>query len=198
VSLVLLCRHGETKLNASSTGSSAERIRGHLDVPLDANGLQEAIVLAKRITNETRIRRVYSSPLIRALMTAKLVAAYSRAPLERDDALKPWDVGRWAGQPVAKVLPLMEKLVTTPDVEAPGGESFSAFADKYLAALKQILAAAKEKAEDLCVVTHTRNLQLTKAWIAAGAKPDMSYDANVVNDYSDETSTGDWLTLRAA
>jgi probable phosphoglycerate mutase len=197
MSLVLLCRHGETKLNAGS-GASAQRIRGHLDVPLDANGLQEAIQLAKRISKDTRIRRVFSSPLVRALMTAKLVAAYSKARLEKDDALKPWDVGRWAGQPVGKVLPLMQRLITTPDVEAPDGESFNAFADKYLAALKRILAYAKDNNEDVCVVSHTRNLQLTKGWIAAGAKPDMSYDATVVNDYSDETGTGDWLTLRAA
>ena len=195
--LVLICRHGETRFNAGSAGASAERIRGWLDVPLDANGLHEAVTLAKRISKDTRIRRVFSSPLIRALMTGKLVAAYSKAPLQKDDALKPWNVGRWAGEPVAKVLPSMEKLVRTPEVSAPEGEPFKQFADRYLAFLKKVLAQANDQHEDVCLVTHTRNLQITKGWIAAGAKDDMSYDAEAVNNYTDETATGDWLTLRA-
>lgn len=198
--LVILVRHGETALNRSAgKGASAnEKIRGWLDIPLDATGIRQAAEAAKTLTSEYKFDEVISSNLKRALTTAKYIAAACHAPIDETPALRPWDVGRWAGKPVSQVLPGMKKLVEHPDMPAPGGESFGQFAKRFLGALSQILAYAKEKDIDLCVVTHTRNLQLTKAWIDAGAKADLTYDAKSVNDYTNEVSTGDWLTLRAA
>lgn len=43
-----------------------------------------------------------------------------------------------------------------------------------------------------------QHLQLAKAWVKHGAKPDLTYDPEAVNDYTDETPTGQWLTMRAA
>ena len=67
---VLICRHGETKLNAG--GESAERIRGWKDIPLDDNGQRQAQELAKELAVYD-IREIWSSPLSRAFDTAMAI-----------------------------------------------------------------------------------------------------------------------------
>lgn len=197
--LVILVRHGETAYNAKGKmGLSAEKIRGWLDVPLDANGVQQAHETARDLTKEHQIQHVYASPLERAFVTGKMIAVRARCAIEKDEALKPWNVGAWSGKPVDKVLPAMEALVKTPEKSAPQGEPFAKFAHRFLSALVRILHRAKEKDACVCIVTHTRDLQLAKAWVAAGAKPDLTYDSDAVNDYSNETPTGRWVTMRAA
>lgn len=197
--LVVVLRHGETALNRSAAkGASAdEKVRGWLDIPLDANGLKQAAEAARKLTKEYKFDQVITSSLSRAYRTGQFIAAAAHCPIDKNPDLRPWNVGKWAGKPVAHVLPAMKLLVERPAVPAPGGESFSQFADRYLSCLAEIVSLAKKTRDDICVVTHTRNLQVTKAWLEAGAKPNLTYDPKSVNDYSDEVSTGDWLTLRA-
>jgi 2,3-bisphosphoglycerate-dependent phosphoglycerate mutase len=68
VSLELwLVRHGETDWNLEG------RVQGHLDVPLNANGMMQARKLASRLAGQ-RFEAVYSSDLARASQTARTVA----------------------------------------------------------------------------------------------------------------------------
>jgi broad specificity phosphatase PhoE len=190
--------HPRSPWSRGKGASANEKIRGGLDVPLDENGVKQAAEAARTLAKEYRFREVYTSPLSRARVTAKYIAALAHCPLYAEPALKPWDVGKFAGRPVSEVLPAMKKLVAQPDVPAPEGETFRQFSDRFLTSLVDILGQAKRKNVDICVVSHTRNLQLCKAWLAAGAKRDLTYDPKAVNDYTDEVGTGDWLTMRAA
>lgn len=193
---VILVRHGSTVLNATTPGESAERIRGWLDVPLDEGGKEEAADTASRIAGEYCVDQIYSSDLDRALETAQhLSDACHVGPPTQDDALRPWNVGDWAGEPTAEVLPHMQMLVDSPEVPAPGGESFSAFAKRFLRRFQGILQEARATSKTIAVVSHTRNVQLVRAWLAQEAPPDLSYDPACMNDYSTELKPGDYLVL---
>ena len=62
--IVYIFRHGETDSN------SQKRMQGWLDVPLNANGVAQARVLAQRLA-DVKFDVVYSSPSSRALDTAR-------------------------------------------------------------------------------------------------------------------------------
>ena len=108
---LLLVRHGTTRFNRKGDkGSSAERIRGWINVPLDAEGREQAKETAERL-RQYPIEAVYSSPLVRAEETATRIAIESNLPTPTmDRGLMPWNVGEFAGQPTEDVLPQMKIL----------------------------------------------------------------------------------------
>lgn len=68
---ILCIRHGETDWNKEG------RCQGHVDIPLNAKGLQQAAEAVKRIAVlESQIAALYSSDLTRALQTAAPIAHY--------------------------------------------------------------------------------------------------------------------------
>jgi len=64
---LILIRHGETAWNAE------HRIQGHLDSPLNDEGLAQALLLGERLGQEP-FEHFYSSDLGRALQTAQPIA----------------------------------------------------------------------------------------------------------------------------
>ena len=63
----IVIRHGETAWNAQS------RIQGHLDSPLNDEGLAQALLVGERLGRET-FSTLYSSDLGRALQTVQPIA----------------------------------------------------------------------------------------------------------------------------
>lgn len=70
---VFLVRHGRTSLNAAGL------LRGQLDVPLDETGEAEAAALGK-VFRHVPLAVVVSSPLRRALDTARHISSGSNSP----------------------------------------------------------------------------------------------------------------------
>jgi len=66
---ILLIRHGETEWNR------IHRFQGRIDVPLNQEGIDQAQALARTLKNE-RFAAIYSSPLTRAMETARLVKGF--------------------------------------------------------------------------------------------------------------------------
>ncbi|WP_339317212.1 histidine phosphatase family protein [Paenibacillus sp. FSL R10-2734] len=62
-----LIRHGSTAWNKEG------RVQGHTDNSLDAEGLQQAVLLAERLSTE-QWDYIYSSDLLRARQTAEVIA----------------------------------------------------------------------------------------------------------------------------
>jgi broad specificity phosphatase PhoE len=197
---LVLVRHGSTALNRkqAKAGESTERIRGWLNVPLDAEGKAQAKAVAREIASGHCVERVYCSDLERALETGRAVSRACKAPIIEDIALRPWNVGDWAGKPVASVLPQMLLYTERPHSTPPAGEPFATFANRFLHRLHQLLDESRSYGISICVVTHTRNAQLCKAWIAYGCGKDLSYSVKAMNDYAEELDTGELLVLRAA
>ena len=90
---LLLTRHGQAAAGEVMLG-------GQLDVPLMPQGREEAAALARRL-NGVRIDRIVSSPMLRALETAQIVA--TGRPVEVDARLRELDYGRWEGLTYAEI-----------------------------------------------------------------------------------------------
>ena len=63
-----LTRHGETEWNRQN------RVLGRTDIPLNKTGLQQAEATAKYLAGRA-INLIYTSPLSRAVMTGRIIAA---------------------------------------------------------------------------------------------------------------------------
>jgi broad specificity phosphatase PhoE len=128
---IYLVRHGETEW------SRARRHTGRTDVPLSPVGEAEAKALGQHLRG-LEVDRVLSSPLARAVDTAKL-AGFGDG-LETTDALLEFDYGDYEG-------------LTTPQIRAvrpgwdlfrdgcPGGETVQAAADRARPLLGELAAA---------------------------------------------------------
>lgn len=147
---ICLVRHGETDWNV------ARRIQGHLDIPLNATGEQQAEATARALSAQ-RFNACYSSDLVRAHRTATHAAASLRLEPRLDARLRERHYGAFQGltyDEAARNFPVayarFEARETTADL--PGGESLADFAARILVALDTI--AHHHRGETVLVVTH--------------------------------------------
>lgn len=88
---LFVVRHGTTTLNVQN------RYRGRRDVPLDAQGYQDAVNAARRLSGEG-LAAVYTGPLRRTIATAQIIADEARLPeLRILHGLINLDYGLWEG-----------------------------------------------------------------------------------------------------
>src|SRR4026209_885514 len=91
VCTLYLVRHGTTTMNVEN------RYRGRRDVPLDAQGYQDAVDAA-RILSRREVAAVYTGPLRRTIATAQIIADEARVPDIRIlHGLINADYGAWEG-----------------------------------------------------------------------------------------------------
>ena len=103
-------RHGVTDWNRQG------RFQGLTDIPLNDEGIQQAQAAARRL-RDVRFDYVISSPLIRAVKTAEIIATASGKTVAIDDGLIECDFGSFEGRLIAEVmnehgLTAVEKLAT--------------------------------------------------------------------------------------
>jgi broad specificity phosphatase PhoE len=89
--VVYLARHGQSTWNADG------RIAGQLDPPLSPRGVAQATSLAL-LLGRVALGAVHSSPLTRALETARPTATVHGLDVQQDEALKELDFGRLQGR----------------------------------------------------------------------------------------------------
>ena len=179
VPTIFVCRHGSTEFNQGGVGK--DRIRGHLDVPLDDQGVKEAHELAAKLADEP-ISHIYASDLSRTVDTAKIIAAdHPGVVIRTSKALRSWNLGDMQGKKVSgKIVEDIEYFVHNPGKIPPGGDSFSDFMHTFLNAIADLeLRASEERC--MCIVTHARNVQLMEIWI------DSDRDINdIIDHYAEE------------
>lgn len=147
-----LVRHGDTALNARGV------FRSHLNPPLNADGLDDADRLAYYFS-DIPVVRLTSSPMRRAMQTARVIGQETGVAVHQDPNWQPWHLGEWAGQASAPLVPKMLQAIQT-DQPPPGGEPFSDFRARVTDGLRRAQAQAQHADGNVVVVTHVRNVRL--------------------------------------
>ena len=153
---VYLVRHGATALSAE------DRFSGAVGVELSEEGREQARCLAPRIAREG-ITHVFTSPLSRAVDTARLaVLAPGREPQTRD-GLREIAHGHWEGLTREEVETRFPAEYAAweedPFTFAPeGGESGVAVLARALPVIREIVSA--HPGERLLVVSHKATIRL--------------------------------------
>jgi broad specificity phosphatase PhoE len=154
---VFLARHGETDYNAT------RRFQGHLPVPLNARGREQAQQLAQ-LAAQQEWATLICSPLARARETADIVgAAIGHYPIE-DARFSETDCGDWTDLMFDDVERDEPELFAAyqradPEFAFPGGESFH---QQQLRVLEGIDAAAQGPRPAL-IVCHRGSIRLALA-----------------------------------
>jgi broad specificity phosphatase PhoE len=137
VTTVYLARHGESDWNA------ANRFQGHSDRPLTDLGRRQAEALAEVVAQEN-VDAIYSSPLIRALETARIVAARTGLEVIELDGLREVDTGSWSGLSRAEVQERFPEGFERWIAGGSGwedGETYEEMGERVLGAIRAIAAA---------------------------------------------------------
>lgn len=138
---LILARHGQTAWNV------VEVFRGRSDVDLDETGLKQAELLADYL-RERKIEAIYSSPLQRALKTARAIASRHKLEVIPTQGLNDLKFGEWEGLPVTEVrekyTTLYTEWVEKPHlVEIPGGEGLDDVTGRVLNLVNDIVTQHK-------------------------------------------------------
>ncbi|NQV93651.1 MAG: histidine phosphatase family protein [Sphingomonadales bacterium] len=89
-------RHGQTDYNLEG------RLQGRIDVPLNANGLEQAQAVMEPL-QDISIARIVSSPARRVLQTVRPYRQASEIPIDVDDNLMEYFVGELQGQLISSI-----------------------------------------------------------------------------------------------
>jgi probable phosphoglycerate mutase len=164
-SRLVLVRHGATRHSAE------RRFSGRNTLELDEHGVRQAQALAQRAPS-WRPAAVVSSPLVRSMQTADVIAAELGLTVSTLDDLAEVDFGAWEGLTFGEARTShpaeLNAWLAAPDSAPPGGESFAQVADRVQRARKEILAA--HAGDTVVVVTHVTPIK-TLLRLALDAPP---------------------------
>jgi len=149
---IYLMRHGRTEWNKDGI------FRGRIDVPLDDLGKQQALCAGKSLRG-TDITAAYSSPLSRAMETARLCLAGAECGLDvvEEPGLIDLCFGEWEGKSVQQVKMRYPDSYyaweNNPEVASfPGGESLDEAAARAWRTLERLVSAHLD--DNILLVTH--------------------------------------------
>lgn len=148
---VCVARHGETDWNIAGI------LQGWIDVAINDQGRRQAYELVAGFAG-SGFTCIYSSPLVRALETAQIIARSLRLPPPVcHDGLRERNFGAIQGIPKAELAELnpvllQQILKRNPATFFEQGETMDEFADRVLAAVESI--AVTHSGERVLVITH--------------------------------------------
>lgn len=183
---ICLVRHGETAWNVE------KRLQGHLDIPLNENGLKQAAASARGLAGIS-FAAIYSSDLQRARSTAQAAAKHIGLPVRATRDLRERHYG------VLQGLTPQESRVRHPEAFAryqerdpdfliSGGESLSSVATRIAATFDRLASA--HPGETLLIVSHGGVLDIMHR--RAVGKP-----LDTPRDFSISNASLNWLEYEA-
>ena len=157
---ILLIRHCENDY------VKTRRLAGRLpDIHLNKNGQAQALALAEKLASAP-IKAIYSSPLERAIETARPIAGALHLEIIPFDGLMEINFGEWQGKTLKSLqrLKIWKTVQNSPSLmRFPGGESF---ADAQNRIINQIEELCKQYgSEDIFIcVSHGDVIKLSIAY----------------------------------
>jgi broad specificity phosphatase PhoE len=154
---LFLVRHGTTTLNVQN------RYRGRRDVPLDAQGYQDAVDAA-RLLSPCGLSAVYAGPLRRTIATGQIIADEARVPdLRILHGLNNVDYGAWEGLTAQEAerqdSQAFAAYRSAPEVAVcPAGERLTDAQARITQAVQ--LIGARHAGEVVAAVTHAVMIRL--------------------------------------
>ncbi len=147
-----LVRHGETVWNFEN------RIQGASDVLLNEKGREQAKSLAAKLQNIS-FSKIFSSPLARALETAKVVSMSQGSSIVKMDNFSELDQGLLEGlrfnEVKGKFSDFFSKWRSVPgEVRMPGGETLEELQDRAWDGVEEIYAKYSQEKNPVLVVSH--------------------------------------------
>lgn len=145
---LILIRHGETVWNKEG------RVQGFSDTDLSDVGLHHARQLALSLKDH-QIHSIFSSPLIRAQKTARIINQYHNVPLCLESGLMEMDQGDFEGlsyqELMAREKDFLRKWISDPaSVKMPNGESFIELQARAWKVIEGIII----KSDNALIVSH--------------------------------------------
>lgn len=146
-----VARHGETDWNIAGI------LQGWMDVEINDKGRRQAYELVATFST-VGFAKIYSSPLIRSLETAEIIARSLRLdPPESIDGLKERNFGAIQGIPKAELaelnpILLQQILKRNPATHFEQGESMDEFAERVLDGI--VAVARPNTGKRILVITH--------------------------------------------
>lgn len=153
---IYLTRHGQTLWNLE------KRLQGQGDSPLTEAGIEGAKLLGERL-KDIELDVIYSSPINRALQTAKLIKGDRDIKLVEEEGLMEINFGEYEGHTEEEMLSLgrgqeISKIFNGEmDVIPPKGESLRMVSDRIKKTLDKIIKEEKDK--KILIVTHGTTLK---------------------------------------
>jgi broad specificity phosphatase PhoE len=147
-------RHGESEANVLHEVSN----RGYKH-PLTENGRQQAAVLARSLAG-VAVTRIYTSPLMRAVQTAEILAAALGAGVTMTSALREYDCGVLEGRSDEACWQehsrVREDWLLRGDwgSRSVAGESFLDIRARFEPFVRRLIAGKAERTDSLVVVGH--------------------------------------------
>lgn len=156
-------RHGETDWNV------AKKIQGTTDVPLNENGLRQANELAdKLVSGDYQIERAYTSPQIRAQVTARTAAVALGIECIVLKDLAEMDLGEWEGDNWPNIEAVYGEVYHYWNshrryVRTPGGECYNDVLKRTFRALEYIM---KQETGNVLVMSHSAIMLSLRCYLA--------------------------------
>jgi probable phosphoglycerate mutase len=147
--IALLQRHGDTEANEENI------FRSRLDPSLNDKGIKQAEAAAKNIAKHygDEVKKVVSSPMLRSLQTADIIAEELGLEVIQDRGLISWHLGFLSGRNKDVYQDILDFYVDHPKKVIPEGESL----DELETRLEEFFDKAL-RGEFGVYVTHNSNL----------------------------------------
>jgi alpha-ribazole phosphatase len=147
---VYLVRHGQTAWNAELI------FRGRRDIELNERGEREASAIAGALRDKN-LDAIYTSPLTRAVETARPLAALLHCEITPVQDLTDINYGAWEGVPYHEIKTRYPDILATWEKEPemvrfPHGETLDEVKERSYGVLREL--AEKHANESILIVSH--------------------------------------------
>jgi len=152
----ILLRHGDTDANDQNL------FRSRMDPPLNDKGIAQAEKAAKDIAKKHKefVKRIITSPMLRAVNSADVLAEELHVPVEQDRGLISWHLGFMTGKDRDEYQELLDYYINNPKSVPPEGESLDNLEERNREFFDKAL-----RTEGTVYVTHNSNLVVLESMI---------------------------------